>query len=83
MSQLCLWAAVINFYFMRFRLVKIGLENEFSFINFYFKNECKNEFQVKNKKSCSLFNVGPRNGHADHVDVNCHVDTKILRFIFE
>ena len=50
------------------------------FMNFDFKNECKNEFKDNNEKSCSLSRnrishkidfkgVWPRNGHTDSVGV--------------
>ena len=35
---------------MKFFVVK-----EFFFLNFDFKNECKNEFEDSNEKSCSRF----------------------------
>ena len=68
--------------------MKIGLRKwkffgvkEFFFINFDFKNGCKNEFKGNNEKSCSWSRnrvsfkidfkaVWPRNGHAASVRVN-------------
>ena len=67
--------------------MKIGLQKwnffgvkEFFFMNFDFKNGCKNEFKDNNEKSCSWSRnrvshkidfkaQWPRNGHADCVEV--------------
>ena len=64
-------ASRINFFFR---------VEEFFFMNFNFKNRCKNEFKDNNEKSCSWSRnrvshkidfkaQWPRNGHADSVGV--------------
>ena len=80
----------INIYWSR----KIGFRKwiffgvkEFFFMNFDFKNRCKNEFKDNNEKSCSssrnrvshkidLKAQWPRNGHADSVGVKAKTESK-------
>ena len=74
-------------WFMKIGLCKWNFfcVNWFFFINFDFKNECKNEFRDNNEKSCSWSRnnvshkidfkaVCPRNGHAANLGVKekCH-----------